>query len=327
MVLGATGFIGPAVAGRLAGLGHGVIAVARRQPASVPPGATALALDRGDPATIAAAADDHGVEAVIDLLAMTLGATQPLLAALDGRIGRYVLASSGDVYRQYGALHRLEAIGAPAPRLVEEAPLRARLHPYAADPPRAADDPEAWMDDYDKIPIEQALNARPGLAGVVVRLPMVYGPGDRQRRFAWAIGPMLKKAAVIEVDAQWAAWRTSYGYVDDVAAGLALAAVHPAAAGRTYNIGPLEAPDHAAWADRFAGRLGWPGELRRIERSAVAEPLRRRLDALDLAVPLVTDTGAIRRELGYAEPTDPTEALDRTIADEARRAAGGLSPA
>jgi nucleoside-diphosphate-sugar epimerase len=175
------------------------------------------------------------------------------------------------------------------------------------------------MDDYDKIPIEAAARTEAGLSAAVVRLPMVYGPGDRNRRFGWAIGPMLAKAPALEVDESWAAWRTSYGFVDDVADGLALAATHPDAAGRTYNLGPRSAPDHLAWARRFADALGWTGEIRTLPRAAVAQPLRGVFDGLDLACPFVTDGRRLRKELGFAEVTDAETTLQRTIEDEAAR--------
>jgi nucleoside-diphosphate-sugar epimerase len=237
--------------------------------------------------------------------------TRPLLEALEGRVGRYVLASSGDVYRQAGALRRQEPGGPPLDRLTEDAPVRTRLHPYRTDPPRPASDPQAWMDDYDKIPVEQAVAETLGAAGTVVRLPMVYGPGDRQRRFGWAIRPMREGRMRLALDPRWAAWRTSYGYVDDVAEGLALCAVHPRAGGATFNLGPESAPDHAAWAARIAGALGWAGEFAPGRDAA--------LDALDLIYPMVLDSGRIRRELNYREPTDPRLALERTITDELAR--------
>ena len=317
VVLGASGFTGRPLVRWLAGAGHEVVAVSRSgEDAQADPSVTALALDRSHPAAIVKAVENHRADTVIDLLAMTLAATLPLMDALAGRVGRYVMASSGDVYREYGALHRLETVDRPSQPLDEDAPLRTRLHPYRATPPRPADDPQAWMDDYDKIPIERALAGRSDLPAVVVRLPMIYGPGDRQRRFAWAIKPMLAKAPVIEVDAQWAVWRTSYGYVDDVAAALGLAATHPAASGRTYNVGPVATEDHVHWAGRFAALLGWTGELRPVPREQVAEPARSHLDGLDLTYPFVTDTRRIRAELGYREVTDPADALRRTVEDE-----------
>jgi nucleoside-diphosphate-sugar epimerase len=319
MVLGATGFIGPPLVRRLLSQGHAVVAVSRI-PGPGEAGATPLALDRSDARAVARAVEAHGTEAVIDLWAMTLAGTAPLLDALAGRVGRYVLASSGDIYRQYGAIQRLEPEPEPRAALAEDAPLRTRLYPYRAEPRRKADDPAAWMDDYDKIPVERAATERAGLPAVIVRLPMIYGPGDRHGRFAWAVGPMRAKAPAIELDRDWAAWRTSYGFVDDVAAGLALAATHPAAGG-VYNLGPESAPDHLAWADRFAAALDWLGEVRTVARTAVAEPLRSQLSALDLTLPLATDTSRIRAELGYREVTDPQAALQRTIEDEHRRAA------
>ncbi len=315
MVLGATGFIGRPLVRALAAHGHEVLAVSRH-PDAAREAVTSVALDRSDPPAIAAAAE--GADAVIDLLAMTLPATRPLIEALARRVGRYVLASSADVYRQYGALHRREACEPSASPLDETAPLRRQPYPYRTTPRRPADTADAWMDDYDKIPIERALLEAPGLSGVVARLPMVYGPGDRQRRFAWAIRPMLAEAPAIEMDARWAAWRTTYGYVDDVAAGLALAATHPAANG-VYNLGEIDAPDHARWAGRFGEALGWRGALRLIDRRQVPESTRPLLDALDLDIPLVTDSRRIRAELGYREPTGLAEALNRTIEDEARR--------
>ena len=225
MVLGATGFIGPAVVARLTAMGHQAVAVSRGGGPEAA-GVQALSADRNDAAAVARLAAERRLDGVIDLLGFTIANTAPLLAALSGRVGRYVLASSGDVYAQYDGLHRKGA-APPLPILDEAAPLRARLHPYRAAPRRPAADPQAWMDDYDKIPIERAALAAEGLEACVVRLPMVFGPRDRQRRFAWAIAPMLAGEAVIEVDAGWAAWRTSYGFVDDVAQGLALAAAHP----------------------------------------------------------------------------------------------------
>jgi len=315
LVIGATGFIGPAVVRRLAILGHEPIALSRRGGS----GPAHVAADRSDVESVVAIASEHRADAVIDLLAMTVEATRPFLEALAGRVRRYVLASSGDVYRQYGGLQRKEPGGAPRARLDEDAPLRTALFPYRAEPPRPADDPQAWMDIYDKIPIERAVGEVLGPAGAVVRLPMVFGPGDRQRRFAWAIRPMQAGRLELQVDTEWAAWRTSYGFVDDVAQGLALAAVHPAAAGRTYNVGPSRAPDQTAWARRFARRLRWTGEIRPVARDSLAEPLRTALDALDLRYPLVLDSRRIRAELGYAEVTRPAEALRRTIEDELSR--------
>jgi nucleoside-diphosphate-sugar epimerase len=183
LVLGGTGFIGAPTVARL--LGDGVeTAVGHHGARPVAAGATSVVVDRNDPAAVLAAVRETGADTVIDLIAYTAADTLPLLDALSGAIARYVLVSSVDVYRNYEGLHRK---GRPTPiwdRLTEDAELRASRFSYRLAKPRAAGDPQAWMDDYDKIPLEEAARAAAGFETTILRLPMVFGPGDRQRRFS-----------------------------------------------------------------------------------------------------------------------------------------------
>ena len=195
LVLGGTGFIGAPLVARL--LADGVETLVAHRGAhdgarALPASATSVVVDRNDPAAVLAAVRDLGADTVIDLLAYTADDTLPLLDALSGQIARYVMASSVDVYANYEGLHRK---GRPTPvwdRLTEDAALRTSRHPYRLAKPRAAGDPQAWMDDYDKIPLEEAARAASGFEATILRLPMVFGPGDRQRRFSWAIRPMVQ---------------------------------------------------------------------------------------------------------------------------------------
>ena len=309
LVLGATGFIGPWVVRALDKLGVDAIAASRSGA-----GWLGVALDRRNVNQVRALVRERRITTVLDLLAFTEADTLPLLAALDGEVERWVMASSCDVYRNYEGLHRKtqpEPILGP---LAESSPLRTLRYPYRQLPRRRADAPDAWMDDYDKIPLEQAVRARPGLSGVILRLPMVFGPGDRQRRFRWVISPMLTSKPRLAIDPAWASWRTTYGYVEDVAHALATAALHPASPGRTFNVGESDPPDHSAWIGRFADVLGWRGEV-----DFVAAPKDSPLAALNLHYPLVTDTRLFREMCDWREPTPPDEALSRTAADEEHR--------
>ncbi|MFZ0266207.1 NAD-dependent epimerase/dehydratase family protein, partial [Caulobacter sp.] len=271
------------------------------------------------PAAVLAAVRDLGADTVIDLIAYTQADTLPLLDALSGRIARYVMASSVDVYRNYEGLHRK---GRPTPiwdRLTEEAPLRASRFPYRLAKLRAVGDPQAWMDDYDKIPLEAAARAAGGFETTILRLPMVFGPGDRQRRFSWAIRPMAQRRPRIVIPHPWASWRATFGYVDDVAAGIALAATHPRAGGETYNLGRSNTPTNIAWAASFAEHLNWPGDVQLAHPDVAHGALAKAVSGLDLDYPLFIDNAKIRRRLGYVEVTDFDEALARTVADEMGR--------
>ena len=318
LVWGGAGFIGRPLVRRL--LADGVETVVVHRPGGVvAAGAASRVVDRADPVAVRALIRAVGARTVIDLAARGEADTLPLLDALVGEIDRYVLVSSADVYRNYEGLHRRATPTPILERLDEDSPLRTSRHPYRLARPRPPGDPQAWMDGYDKIPLEAAARARRDLAATVLRPPLVFGPGDRQRRFAWAIRPMSQGRPRLLVPHPWAAWRATFGYVDDVAAGIALAALHPAAAGQTYNLGAANTPTHLAWASAFAEQIGWPGEVELVHPQVARGALAAAAASLDLRYPLFLDNAKIRRRLGYSEPTPRDEALARTIADEMGR--------
>lgn len=293
LVLGGAGFIGSRLPHALARLGHETVTAARSS--------GDLRIDRRDPAGVARAIRAERCDVVIDMIAYDAPTTDALYEAVRGLVSRFVLVSSADVYRAYGALHRLEECAVATVALTEDSARRSRLYPYRRTPQRARDAADAWMDDYDKIPLEEALA---GPQTTIVRLPMVYGPGDRQRRFGWIVAPMQGGAAEIAAPAAWLDWMTTYGHVDDVAHALALCATHEVAAGRAYNCG--EQPvSHRNWVSRFAAAHGWKGAVRADESA----PISAMLASLDLRHTLALSTERIRTELGFSEVVPPNEAV------------------
>jgi nucleoside-diphosphate-sugar epimerase len=114
-----------------------------------------------------------------------------------------------------------------------------------------------WVDDeYDKIPVERAILGDSELPGTVLRLPMIYGPADHLYRFH----PVLKRIdddrPAILFEQGWSGWRSPRGYVENVAAALALAAVSEQASGRVYNVAETPAFSELEWAGKIATAAG-----------------------------------------------------------------------
>ena len=66
-----------------------------------------------------------------------------------------------------------------------------------------------WVtDDYDKIPAERMVMNDRELPGTVLRLPMVYGPGDRLHRFYPVVKRIADRRCHIIFPETLAVWRS-----------------------------------------------------------------------------------------------------------------------
>ncbi|HZY83496.1 MAG TPA: NAD-dependent epimerase/dehydratase family protein [Gemmataceae bacterium] len=305
LVIGGTRFIGPCLIHRLAAAGHEVAVFHRgRTNAALPAGVRTLLGDRHRLADHAGEFRRFGPDVVVDMIPFTEQDARSAVATFRGMAGRLVALSSGDVYRAYGVFTRLEP-GPPEPTPVkEDGPLRQALFPY-----RAGATPGDAKFDYEKILVERAVLGDTGLPATVLRLPMVYGPGDDQHRLAPYLRRMLDGRPAVLLDGGLARWRCLRGYVEDVAAAVALAVTSPAAAGRVYNVAEPTAHTEAEWVARVGAAAGWGGEV-------VAVPGGRLPVPFNTAQDLVVDTARIRAELGYREVVDPDDALRETVAWE-----------
>lgn len=315
LVIGGGGAIGQAVVGAFAARGDEVLWTSRQAAPSPGLAEGHVQADRAQPNEIARVVRRRRIDTVVDMVAYTIVDTSALLAALDGLIDRHVMISSGDVYRRYGLLHRRETGSPGAGPLDETAPLRATRFPYRGEQPRAADDPSRWMDDYDKIPIEDAVRDM-AVDWTILRLPMVYGPGDKQRRFRWMIGPMQSGAPALEAPRPWLTWTTTYGFLDNIGAAVAHAARRPDAARKVFNLADEPAMDHLAWIERFRSATGWQGEVRATEGET---PFARALAGMDLSTPFDVSANRLFTELDFVPPTSAADAARLTVEDEADR--------
>jgi nucleoside-diphosphate-sugar epimerase len=313
LVIGGTGFVGPHVVRRLVAAGHAVTLFHRgRTEVQLPTSVTHLHGDRERLGDHRIAFARTAPEVVLDMRPMTGGEARAVMDVCRGITGRIVALSSGDVYRAYDIFRGREPGPPEAIPLTEEARLRERLYPYRGQTPRNADDPLRWVDEYDKILVERAVLGDASFPGTVLRLPMVYGPGDAQHR----LGPYLRRMddgrrAILLNEAR-APWRWTRGYVEDVADAVALAATDARAGGRIYNVGEPDALTEAQWVGAVGRAAGWRGDVVALRRDCLPGPH----EDLHFDQHLVMDTTRIRTELGYLEHLTREDGLQRTVAWE-----------
>jgi nucleoside-diphosphate-sugar epimerase len=306
LVLGGTKFIGPCLVEQLVAWGHEVAVFHRGQTqGNLPAGVSHLLGDRRRLAEHAAELRRFAPDVVVDMIALTEEDARSLLSTFRGLATRLVVLSSGDVYRAYGIFAGLEQGPLEPVPLTEEAPLRQALFIARG----AAKSPADPMYHYEKIRVEQVVLSDPSLPGTVLRLPMVYGPGDYQHRLHQYLGRMDEGRPVILLDEGLACWRCLRGYVEDVAAAIALAATEAKAAGRVYNIAEEIAYTESEWVARIGEAAGSGGRVVTVPRGRLPVPFNTDQD-------LTMETSRIRAELGYREIVQPAEALRKTIAWE-----------
>jgi nucleoside-diphosphate-sugar epimerase len=306
LLLGSNGYIGHATQKACAARGDQVFGLSRGAGAGNHPDCIPIRGDRQDCERVLEIVKNYEIDTIIDFRAMSLETTAPLVTALSATNTRYVLISSSDVYRNYGLLHKLETGAPDIGALEEHAPLRNVMYPYRTQATADAAVPDHWKHHYDKIPIEQFVISRhPNWT--ILRLPMVYGLGDKTARFDWALRPMLKGAPALKVPKLWLDWTTTYGFVDNVGAAIALAAGSDNARGEIFNIGDFDPMPHSAWITLLAKVTGWAGEVQVDDDPA--SPFAQALSGLDLRVPLTMSCQKLRSPLGFVPAVDLETAL------------------
>jgi nucleoside-diphosphate-sugar epimerase len=314
LVIGGTTFIGPHLVRRLVEERHRVAVFHRgRSEADLPPSVDHILADRHDLGGCADEFRGFAPDVVVDMIAFTEQDALGLVATFRGLARRSVVISSADVYRAYGRFLGTELGPIEPTPLTEDAPLRSALFPYR----QQAQGPDDFLYTYDKIPVERVVTGDPELPGTVLRLPMVHGPGDTYRRLSPYLKRMDEGRPAIVLDQGLAGWKCPRGYVEDVAAAIALAVADDRAAGRVYNIAAAVAYPEIEWARRIGEVAGWRGEAVTVPGGRIPLPYRIEQD-------LDTDSARIRRELGFTEVVASQAALERTVAWE-RANPGGPS--
>jgi nucleoside-diphosphate-sugar epimerase len=262
--------------------------------------------DRRDLLSFTPQFERYSPDVVLDMVPITRSDAVDTVLAFNGLAGRTVAISSQDVYLAYDIL-RQRTRHPPVPQpMNEDAPLREQLYPY-----RDLHPPDDRMYDYDKIPVEQTYLAEPDLPGTVMRLPAVYGPNDYQHRPFPYLRRMVDGRRWVILDERGAHWRWSRTFVTNAAEAITRAVIDERASGRIYNVAEPGALTETEWVQAIGAAYGWSGEIITLPTEEVPEYLRD--EVLDFAQHLVADTTRIREELGYREPVELGEAMERTV--------------
>jgi nucleoside-diphosphate-sugar epimerase len=226
---------------------------------------------------------------------------------------RFVCISSASVYRTFGRLVGTEKAPIDNEPQTEAAPLRSKLYPYAGATPRAADDPRAWLDTYDKIPAEQAYLEEAAISVSIVRMPLLYGPGDPDTRVARFRLSMLAPAGRVILRRDAFGWRNSRCGIANAAEAVALVAER-ANGGEIYNVAEQEDYCEADWIGMIGSIIGWRGHL---EPAHLSDPDGLPLEDIpihaDFSQHLRLDSGRIRQDLGYRESESPLAGLRKAL--------------
>ena len=313
LLIGATGFIGRHAARELIRLGHEVT-VFHRGFTAPPDGAQAIAGDRNEIGSHAGKFRQLRPDAVVDFVLSNALQARQLMETFRGLTERIVAISSGDVYRACGILHGFETGPLQPVPLTEESELRTSLNVYGPEILVRLRAVFSWLgDEYDKIPVERVVMGDAELPGTILRLPMVYGPGDPLHRLFPYLKRMDDKRPAILLQDDAAAWRGPRGYVENVGAAVALATVSRTAMRKIYNIADRETLSEADWVRRIGRAAKSSGSVMALSSDTVPAHLRvpyRNEQHWEMS------STRIRRELGYEEPVDFTTSLERTMAWE-----------
>lgn len=309
LLIGGTGFTGRPAAEYLQQSGNQVT-IFHRGKTTAGPGAQEIVGEQDQLPEFRREFERRKFDVVVDFITGSRRQAERLMEVFRGITRRIVVLSSMDVYRAMGLLRGTENGPLQPLPLTEESELRSRSH-YSPEELGTLRQILPYFDDqYEKIDVENVVLADRELPGTVLRLPMVYGPGDYIHRFHYVLKRMDDRRPFILYSDDIAAWRTPRGFADNVGYAVALAATSEKAVRRIYNICEEESFTELDWAKKIAAAVGWKGEFIVLPREKAPKHLQypRRVEQH-----LVASSARIREELGYKEPISTEEAIRRTI--------------
>jgi nucleoside-diphosphate-sugar epimerase len=293
LVLGGTRFIGRRIVTELMARGDEVLLMHRgeTEPAELA-GCRHLHGPRADFAAVADEVRAFSPDVVIDTLAMSRADADAVLPYLPD--AQLIMLSSMDVYQAFW--HVLDGSeGEPLP-LNETSRLRPTRYLYGE---RRGD-----FVGYEKLDVEPSYLER---GATVLRLAMIYGEHDHQRREEFILRRVRAGRTRIPIGAGTFLWTRCY--VGDVAAAVLTTIGHPRAAGEVFNIGEPVVRSIRGWADQILTAAGHQAELVTVPDAVTAEDM---WITRSVAQHVVVDGYKAANVLGW-HAGDPVEAVTTSV--------------
>ncbi|MDR1308780.1 MAG: NAD-dependent epimerase/dehydratase family protein [Deltaproteobacteria bacterium] len=244
LIIGGTGFVGLELSKHLEDAGHNITLFHRNHAEGLP-----FKQTLGD----CYSADELRVSignAEPDCVIHTTAMNKRHIAALEKALPtatRAVIISSADVYKAFEVFNRLSDAPIQNVPLDKTSPLRDVRHFCRFND-----------DEYEKIDVETAALGSQVIEPIILRLGMIFGANDPNRRFHDRIGAAQDGCIALSADA--ATWKTCYCGVKNAALGIALAA-DKGRAGEIYNLADKDAFTESEWYVKIAGLLNHNPEI------------------------------------------------------------------
>jgi nucleoside-diphosphate-sugar epimerase len=292
-VLGGTRFIGRRIVADLVARGDEVLIVHRgeTEPSELA-ACRHVHASRSEYVSVADEVRAFEPAAIVDTLCMSRTDADAVLPHLPD--AQLVLLSSVDVYQAlWHVLNSTE--GEPVP-LSETSPVRSIRYPYG--------EARGEHVGYDKLDVEPSYLER---GGTVLRLAMIYGEHDHQRREEFILRRVRAGRDRIPIGASTFLW--SRCHVADVSAAVLAAIGNPLAASEVFNVCEPTTRSVRGWADQILTAAGSSAELVGVPDALVPEDMW-----ITRAVPqhLVFASSRATAVLGW-QPADPAQRVRESV--------------
>ncbi|CAH0533349.1 dTDP-glucose 4,6-dehydratase [Vibrio stylophorae] len=295
LILAGTGFIGAEVSKQLVNRGHDVTVFHRPNKSNI--SYNEIHGDYNDKADLSRAINETMPDVIIHMRALCKENIKSLESALNNQKIKVIIISSCDVYKAYDILCNGLIENIIQTPLDENAEIRSSRFPYRGK----IDSDFAY--DYDKVLVEETALSSHIIDPIILRLGMVYGPADYNRRFANIVSSMRNQDASIEIPSDLANMKFSKGYVENIAYGIVLA-TESKEHRKVYNLAERTSLSELQWHNLIAEKLDWHGSVKLVNY---------KMNSMNFSQHFTIDSSKIRKELGYKEIVSLENGIEKTI--------------